>query len=104
MVFAASLASPALAQYYWTPVFKLRNSQTSQLTAADFPGPGGTNGLVYPNWYYAGIAGGMYHITDALSQLTGRAGDRQIASCERAYVSGTGGFMSEQAALILEGA
>lgn len=52
----------------------------------------------------AGIAGGMYHITDALSQLTGRAGDRQIASCERAYVSGTGGFMSEQAALILEGA
>ncbi|MDZ7726767.1 MAG: thiolase family protein [Dehalococcoidia bacterium] len=51
----------------------------------------------------AGIAGGMYHITDALEQLMGRAGERQIAGCERAYVSGTGGFMSEQAALILEG-
>jgi acetyl-CoA C-acetyltransferase len=52
----------------------------------------------------AGIAGGMYHITDALEQLTGRAGERQLKQCERAYVSGTGGFMSEQAALILEGA
>ena len=52
----------------------------------------------------AGIAGGMYHITDALEQLMGRAGERQLKQCERAYVSGTGGFMSEQAALILEGA
>jgi acetyl-CoA C-acetyltransferase len=52
----------------------------------------------------AGIAGGMQHITDALEQLMGRAGERQVKSCERAYVSGTGGFMSEQAALILEGA
>jgi acetyl-CoA C-acetyltransferase len=52
----------------------------------------------------AGIAGGMCHITDALEQLTGRAGERQLKHCERAFVSGTGGFMSEQAALILEGA
>jgi acetyl-CoA acetyltransferase len=52
----------------------------------------------------AGMAGGMYHIVDAVSQLQGRAGERQLAKCDRAYVSGTGGFMSEQAALILEGA
>lgn len=52
----------------------------------------------------AGVAGGMYHITDALEQLMRRAGERQVPQCERAYVSGTGGFMSEQAALILEGA
>lgn len=52
----------------------------------------------------AGIAGGMSHVIDALEQLQRRAGERQLQGCERAYVTGTGGFMSEQAALILEGA
>jgi len=52
----------------------------------------------------AGIAGGMSHVTEAVRQVQGRAGGRQLAPCERAYVTGTGGFMSEQSALILEGA
>ncbi len=52
----------------------------------------------------AGMAGGMSHVTEAVLQLQGRAGERQLPVCERAYVTGTGGFMSEQAALILEGA
>jgi acetyl-CoA acetyltransferase len=52
----------------------------------------------------AGIAGGMSHITEAILQVQGRAGERQVKNCERAYVSGTGGFVSEQTALILEGA
>jgi hypothetical protein len=52
----------------------------------------------------AGMAGGMYHITEGIRQLQGRTEARQLPKCERAYVSGTGGFMSEQAALILEGA
>ena len=52
----------------------------------------------------AGIAGGMSHVIDAVTQLQGRAGERQLPHCERAYVTGTGGFMSEQSALILEGA
>ena len=52
----------------------------------------------------AGIAGGMAHVTEAIFQLQGRAGPRQLSRAERAYVTGTGGFMAEQVALILEGA
>ncbi len=51
-----------------------------------------------------GAAGGMSHVIDALTQIQGRVGPRQVASCERGYVTGTGGFMSEQVALVLEGA
>src|SRR5438552_325309 len=49
----------------------------------------------------AGIAGGLSHATEAVRQLRGEAGERQRASCDLAYVSGTGGIMSEQAALVL---
>ena len=52
----------------------------------------------------AGIAGGLSHATEAVRQLRGEAGERQRASCDLAYVSGTGGIMSEQAALVLAGA
>lgn len=51
-----------------------------------------------------GAAGGMSHVIDAVTQIQGRAGPRQAASAERGYVTGTGGFMSEQVALVLEGA
>jgi acetyl-CoA acetyltransferase len=51
----------------------------------------------------AGSAGGMSQISEACRQIMGRAGERQIASCDTAYVSGTGGVMSEQSALILQG-
>jgi hypothetical protein len=33
----------------------------------------------------------------------GRAGQAQIADCNTAFVSGTGGIMSEQVALVLGG-
>lgn len=49
----------------------------------------------------AGAAGGMTQVVEGARQIMGRAGDRQIADCEVAYVSGTGGVMSEQSALIL---
>lgn len=51
----------------------------------------------------AGMAGGMHHVCDAVRQLTGRAGRAQVADCNTAFVSGTGGIMSEQVALILQG-
>jgi acetyl-CoA acetyltransferase len=51
----------------------------------------------------AGLAGGLSHATEAVLQLQGRAGDRQLAKCDLAYVNGTGGMMAEQVALILEG-
>jgi acetyl-CoA C-acetyltransferase len=52
----------------------------------------------------SGLAGGMTHVVEAVRQIQGRAGDRQLADHEVAYVSGTGGIMSEQVALVLRGA
>jgi acetyl-CoA C-acetyltransferase len=51
----------------------------------------------------AGMAGGMHHVVDAARQIMGRAAAAQVADCHRAFVSGTGGIMSEQVALVLAG-
>lgn len=51
----------------------------------------------------AGMAGGMHHVVDAARQLMGRAGRTQVRDADRAFVAGTGGIMSEQVALVLEG-
>jgi acetyl-CoA acetyltransferase len=51
----------------------------------------------------AGMAGGMHHVVDAARQIMGRAAAAQVADCHRAFVSGTGGIMSEQVALVLSG-
>ena len=68
--------------------------------AGDFPmnTAGGQLGYGQP-----GNAGGMHHVCDATRQLMGRAGATQIADCDRAFVSGNGGVLSEQEALVLEG-
>ncbi|WP_371185588.1 thiolase family protein [Thalassotalea maritima] len=52
----------------------------------------------------SGAAGGMSQIIEAFHQITGRAGDRQLGTCDNVFVSGTGGVMSEQGALVLQGA
>ena len=52
----------------------------------------------------AGIAGGLTHIVEAVRQVQGRAGARQLKRCDLAFVNGNGGMMSEQVSLILEGA
>lgn len=51
----------------------------------------------------AGLAGGMHHVCDATRQIMGRAGAAQVSDCNRAFVSGNGGILSEQTTLILEG-
>lgn len=51
----------------------------------------------------AGLAGGMHHVCDASRQIMGRGAAAQVADCNRAFVSGNGGILSEQTALILEG-
>jgi acetyl-CoA acetyltransferase len=48
-----------------------------------------------------GLAGGMSHVTEAVRQLQGRTGERQVDGCEVAYVNGNGGIMSEQVSLVL---
>jgi acetyl-CoA acetyltransferase len=51
----------------------------------------------------AGLAGGLSQVTEAARQVMGRAGERQLPKCDTAFVTGTGGVMSEQSALILQG-
>ena len=57
-----------------------------------------------PGWARNGTAGGMSQLIEAVHQIQGRCGARQLARNDLAYVSGTGGVMSEQTALILQGA
>jgi len=49
-----------------------------------------------------GLGGGMSHVTEAVRQLMGRGGERQVKDAAIAYVNGNGGIMSEQVSLILE--
>ena len=51
----------------------------------------------------AGTAGGMHHVCDGVRQIMGRAGQAQVPDCNTAFVSGNGGIMSEQVALLLQG-
>lgn len=48
-------------------------------------------------------AGGMSQVIEAFHQIGGRATGRQLLQCDQVFVSGTGGVMSEQGALILQG-
>ena len=52
----------------------------------------------------AGMAGGMHHVVDARPPGDGPGGRRlRCADCNLAFVTGNGGIMSEQVALILRG-
>ena len=51
----------------------------------------------------AGGAGGMTQVVEAARQIMGRSDERQVKGCDTVYVSGTGGVMSEQSALLLQG-
>ncbi len=48
----------------------------------------------------AGMAGGMSHVTEAVRQIQGRCGERQIADLELAYAHGNGGIIAEQVGLV----
>lgn len=51
----------------------------------------------------ASYAGGMSHIIEAVRQLRGQAGKRQVEHCRLAFVNGNGGVLSTQSSLILGG-
>ena len=47
-----------------------------------------------------GMAGGMSHVTEAVRQIQGRGGKRQVANLELAYAHGNGGIIAEQVGLV----
>jgi len=49
----------------------------------------------------SGLAGGMSAVTEAVRQLRGEAGERQVADCNVAYVNGNGGCLNDECSLIL---
>jgi acetyl-CoA C-acetyltransferase len=51
----------------------------------------------------AGQAGGMSQVIEAVQQIRGLAGRRQLPRHDLAFVSGTGGVMAAQCAMLLEG-
>jgi acetyl-CoA acetyltransferase len=50
---------------------------------------------------HSGAAGGMFHVVEAVHQLRGRAGPRQVADAELAFVHGDGGILSAHCSLVL---
>ncbi len=47
-----------------------------------------------------GMAGGMSHVTEAVRQIQGRGGARQVPGLELAYAHGNGGIIAEQVGLV----
>jgi acetyl-CoA acetyltransferase len=49
------------------------------------------------------LAAGFCQVIEAVRQIRGTAAGRQVKDCDIAFVSGTGGIMSEQTAVVLRG-
>jgi len=69
-------------------------------TALDGSLPMNTNGGLL-SYCHPGNPGSMFGLTEAVAQLRGEAGERQVKSAETALVHGQGGIMSSHATLIL---
>jgi acetyl-CoA acetyltransferase len=50
---------------------------------------------------HSGAAGGLFHAVEAVRQLRGKAGPRQVPDAETAFVHGDGGILSFHCSLVL---
>jgi acetyl-CoA acetyltransferase len=50
---------------------------------------------------HSGAAGGMFHVVEAVTQLRGQAGERQVIDPRLAFVHGDGGILSAHCSLVL---
>lgn len=50
---------------------------------------------------HPGAAGGLFHLLEAVEQLRGEAGERQVEGAEVAFVHGDGGVLSAHASLVM---
>jgi len=105
--FASGLAILGIALFCWTltlggeppkprwePAYKIKPHETGRLTAADVVGP---DGIVYPDWRYAGVPGGIPTVPEkarieqfGVAADDGRDDSEAIAAGARA-VAGAGG-------------
>jgi acetyl-CoA C-acetyltransferase len=84
--------------------FAPRGGSAEQVRNGDFaaggPLPLNTHGGLL-SFGHSGVAGGVAHAVEAYRQLAGKAGDRQIAGRQRAFVHADGGVLSSHVSLIL---
>ncbi|OGA99195.1 MAG: thiolase [Burkholderiales bacterium RIFCSPHIGHO2_12_FULL_69_20] len=84
--------------------FAARGGSAARARAGDF-GPQGAlplnlhGGLL--SYGHCGVAGGMAHAVEAVTQLAGRAGARQVPRAQHALVHADGGVMSSHVSLVL---
>lgn len=84
--------------------FAPRGGSAARARAGDF-GPQGAlplnlhGGLL--SYGHCGVAGGMAHAVEAVTQLAGRAGARQVPRAQHALVHADGGVMSSHVSLVL---
>jgi hypothetical protein len=51
---------------------------------------------------HCGVGGAMAHLVETYRQMTGAAGERQVAIPELALIHGDGGVLSSHVSLVLE--
>lgn len=69
---------------------------------AEGTGPGGRLPLNTHGGLLAGSTSGLFHLVEAVRQLAGRAGPRQVDGAVNVLVTNVGGIFSNHSALILE--